>query len=61
MHWDLVAHKKSLLSFLFLKILLMFIALSLPNRYLLITVGLVYIKTHEYSRRDILRDLVSMP
>ena len=29
-------------------------------RYLLITVGLVYIKTHEYSRRDILRDLVEM-
>jgi vacuolar protein sorting-associated protein 35 len=26
----------------------------------LITVGLVYIKTNEYSRRDILRDLVEM-
>ena len=31
-----------------------------PRMYLLITVGLVYIKTHEYSRRDILRDLVEM-
>ena len=30
------------------------------HRYLLITVGLVYIKTNEYSRRDILRDLVEM-
>ena len=28
--------------------------------YLLITVGIVYIKTQEYSRRDILRDLVEM-
>ncbi len=31
-----------------------------PRMYLLITVGLVYIKTGEYSRRDILRDLVEM-
>ena len=31
-----------------------------PRMYLLITVGLVYIKTHEYSRRDIIRDLVEM-
>eukprot|EP00094_Tigriopus_californicus_P003870 TCALIF_03725-PA protein Name:"Similar to Vps35 Vacuolar protein sorting-associated protein 35 (Mus musculus)" AED:0.12 eAED:0.12 QI:124/0.92/0.85/1/0.92/0.92/14/130/936 len=31
-----------------------------PRMYLLITVGLVYIKTNEYSRRDILRDLVEM-
>jgi len=31
-----------------------------PRMYLLITVGLVFIKTHEYSRRDILRDLVEM-
>jgi len=31
-----------------------------PRLYLLITVGLVYIKTNEYSRKDILRDLVEM-
>ena len=31
-----------------------------PRMYLLITVGIVYIKTQEYSRRDILRDLVEM-
>merc|ERR1711962_167834 len=31
-----------------------------PRMYLLITVGLVFIKTQEYSRRDILRDLVEM-
>ena len=31
-----------------------------PRMYLLITVGLVYIRTGEYSRRDILRDLVEM-
>jgi len=31
-----------------------------PRLYLLITVGTVYIKTGEYSRRDILRDLVEM-
>ncbi len=31
-----------------------------PRMYLLITVGIVYIKTCEYSRRDILRDLVEM-
>lgn len=31
-----------------------------PRMYLLITVGLVYIKTNEYSKRDILRDLVEM-
>ena len=29
-------------------------------RYLLVTVGVVYIKTNEQSRRDILRDLVEM-
>ena len=29
-------------------------------RYLLITVGTVYIKTKEYSRKVILRDLVEM-
>lgn len=29
-------------------------------RYLLITVGVVYIKTGELSRRDILKDLVEM-
>ncbi len=28
--------------------------------YLLVTVGVVYIKTNEQSRRDILRDLVEM-
>ena len=31
-----------------------------PRLYLLITVGTVYIKTNEYSRKDILRDLVEM-
>ena len=31
-----------------------------PRMYLLITVGLVYIQTNEFSRRDILRDLVEM-
>ena len=31
-----------------------------PRLYLLITVGTVYIKTSEYSRKDILRDLVEM-
>jgi len=31
-----------------------------PRLYLLITVGVVYIKSNEYSRRDILRDLVEM-
>ncbi len=31
-----------------------------PRMYLLITVGLVYIKANEFSRRDILRDLVEM-
>ena len=30
------------------------------NRYLLVTVGVVYIKSSEQSRRDILRDLVEM-
>jgi Vacuolar protein sorting-associated protein 35 len=29
-------------------------------RYLLITVGVVYIKNNELSRRDILKDLVEM-
>ena len=29
-------------------------------RYLLITVGVVYIKTNELSRKDILKDLVEM-
>lgn len=29
-------------------------------RYLLVTVGVVYIKTNEQSRRDILKDLVEM-
>ena len=32
----------------------------MPRLYLLITVGTVYIKTSEYSRKDILRDLVEM-
>merc|ERR1719510_1152826 len=31
-----------------------------PRMYLLITVGMVYIQTNEFSRRDILRDLVEM-
>ena len=31
-----------------------------PRLYLLITVGTVYIKTNEFSRKDILRDLVEM-
>ena len=31
-----------------------------PRLYLLITVGVVYIKSNEYSRKDILRDLVEM-
>ena len=31
-----------------------------PRLYLLITVGTVYIKTNEYSRKDILSDLVEM-
>lgn len=31
-----------------------------PRMYLLITVGMVYIHTNEFSRRDILRDLVEM-
>ena len=31
-----------------------------PRMYLLITVGMVYIQTSEFSRRDILRDLVEM-
>ena len=29
-------------------------------RYLLITVGIVYIKTSQHSRKDILKDLVEM-
>lgn len=29
-------------------------------RYLLITVGVVYIKCNEFSRKDILKDLVEM-
>nr|CAG4636762.1 EOG090X00QE [Ceriodaphnia reticulata]SVE72762.1 EOG090X00QE [Ceriodaphnia reticulata] len=32
----------------------------IPRLYLLVTVGVVYIKTNEQSRRDILRDLVEM-
>ena len=32
----------------------------MPRLYLLITVGTVYIKTNEFSRKDILRDLVEM-
>jgi vacuolar protein sorting-associated protein 35 len=32
----------------------------LHYRYLLITVGIVYIKSNEWSRRDILKDLVEM-
>nr|CAG4649927.1 EOG090X00QE [Sida crystallina] len=32
----------------------------IPRLYLLVTVGVVYIKAHEQSRRDILRDLVEM-
>lgn len=31
-----------------------------PRLYLLITVGLVYIKTNNASRRDLLKDLVEM-
>jgi len=31
-----------------------------PRLYLLITVGVVYIKTNEYSRKNILKDLVEM-
>ncbi|XP_023337734.1 vacuolar protein sorting-associated protein 35 isoform X1 [Eurytemora carolleeae] len=31
-----------------------------PRLYLLITVGVVFIKSNEYSRRDILKDLVEM-
>merc|ERR1719210_2638835 len=31
-----------------------------PRMYLLITVGMVYIQANEFSRRDILRDLVEM-
>ena len=31
-----------------------------PRMYLLITIGMVYIQTNEFSRRDILRDLVEM-
>jgi len=31
-----------------------------PRLYLLITVGVVYIKNNEYSRKDILKDLVEM-
>ena len=31
-----------------------------PRMYLLITVGMVYIQTNEFSRRDILHDLVEM-
>ena len=42
------------------KLLVMFLMTPNLTRYLLIAVGLVYIKTHEYSRRDILRDLVEM-
>ena len=30
------------------------------HRYLLITVGVVYIKANELSRKDILKDLVEM-
>lgn len=37
-----------------------FLNLFLIFRYLLVTVGVVYIKTNEQSRRDILRDLVEM-
>nr|CAG4640615.1 EOG090X00QE [Eulimnadia texana] len=32
----------------------------IPRMYLLVTVGVVYIKSNEHSRRDILRDLVEM-
>ena len=35
-------------------------SVCLSLRYLLITVGVVYIKTGELSRRDILKDLVEM-
>lgn len=30
------------------------------SRYLLITVGLIYMKTNEHSKRDILKDIVEM-
>ena len=42
---------------LILQIQVLYVVLRM---YLLITVGIVYIKTQEYSRRDILRDLVEM-
>ncbi|GIY05603.1 vacuolar protein sorting-associated protein 35 [Caerostris extrusa] len=32
----------------------------IPRLYLLITVGLIYMKTNEHSKRDILKDLVEM-
>jgi vacuolar protein sorting-associated protein 35 len=37
-----------------------FITGILFNSYLLITVGVVYIKSNELSRKDILKDLVEM-
>ncbi|KFM75387.1 Vacuolar protein sorting-associated protein 35, partial [Stegodyphus mimosarum] len=32
----------------------------IPRLYLLITVGLIYMKTNEHSKRDILKDVVEM-
>ena len=37
-----------------------YVSTIIPRLYLLITVGTVYIKINEYSRKIILRDLVEM-